>query len=90
MFDAGGDQAVRAVASAATKHVVLTEHNALAALYASAAIPAVMEGVARSAWRARGSTATAAWPTTLRARDDAADGLTLYPHSTGTSCRLVR
>jgi hypothetical protein len=61
--------------------VALTEHNALAALYASAAIPAVMEGVRDP---------HGAPPGTYRdggvadyhfgAEIDAADGLTLYPH----------
>lgn len=82
VFDAGGDPGPFAPWQALpTTHVPLTQHNALAALYASAAIPAVMEGVrdphgAPAGVYRDGGVADYHFGHEI----DAADGLTLYPH----------
>jgi hypothetical protein len=82
VFDAGGDPGPFAPWQALpTKHVPLTQHNALAALYASAAIPAVMEGVrdphgAPAGTYRDGGVADYHFGHEI----DAVDGLTLYPH----------
>jgi hypothetical protein len=82
VFDAEGDTAPFApFASLPTRHVPLTEHNALSALYASAAIPAVMAGVrdphgAPPGMYRDGGVADYHFGQEI----DARDGLTLYPH----------
>jgi hypothetical protein len=85
VFDAGGDPGPFAPWQALpTTHVVLTEHNALSALYASAAIPAVMEGVRDPHGAPRGTYRDGGVADYHFGREiDAADGLTLYPHFYG-------
>jgi hypothetical protein len=64
-----------------TRHVPLTEQNALAALHASAAIPAVMQGVRDPHGAPRGMYRDGGLADYHFGREiDAADGLTLYPH----------
>lgn len=82
VFDAGGDPGPFAPWRALpTRHVPLTEHNALAALHASAAIPAVMAGVRDPHGAPRGTYRDGGVADYhFGAEIDAADGLTLYPH----------
>jgi hypothetical protein len=82
VFDAAGDPGPFAPWQALpTTHVPLTSHNALAALYASAAIPAVMEGVRDPHGAPRGTYRDGGVADYHFGREiDAADGLTLYPH----------
>jgi len=82
VFDAGGDPGPFAPWQALpTTHVPLTAHNALAALHASAAIPAVMDGVRDPHGAPAGTYRDGGVADYHFGREiDATDGLTLYPH----------
>jgi len=82
VFDAGGDPGPFAPwQGLPTTHVPLTVHNALAALYASAAIPAVMEGVRDPHGAPPGTYRDGGVADYHFGQEiDAPDGLTLYPH----------
>jgi hypothetical protein len=82
VFDAeGGSAPFAPFRSLPTRHVALTERNALAALYASAAIPAVMQGVRDPHGAPLGTYRDGGVADYhFGAEIDAADGLTLYPH----------
>ena len=82
VFDAGGDPGPFAPwQTLPTTHVPLTNENALAALYASAAIPAVMEGVRNPDGAPRGTYRDGGVADYHFGQEiDAVDGLTLYPH----------
>jgi hypothetical protein len=82
VFDAGGDPGPFAPWRALpTKHVTLTAHNALAALRASAAIPAVMAGVRDPHGAPKGTYRDGGVADYhFGAEIDRDQGLTLYPH----------
>jgi hypothetical protein len=82
VFDAGGEAAPFAPWRALpTRHVPLTRDNALAAIHASASIPAVMAGVRNPQGAPRGTYRDGGVADYHFSREiDAADGLTLYPH----------
>jgi hypothetical protein len=82
VFDAGGDAAPFAPwAALPTRHVPLTLDNALAAIHASASIPAVMAGVRDPHGAPRGTYRDGGVADYHFGREiDAGEGLTLYPH----------
>lgn len=82
VFDVGGDPGPFAPwRSLPTTHVTLTEHNAYAALTASAAIPSVMSGVRDPHGAPRGTYRDGGVADYhFGSEIDATDGLTLYPH----------
>lgn len=82
VFDAGGDPGPFAPwQGLPTTHVPLTKRNALSALYASAAIPAVMQGVRDPDGAPRGTYRDGGVADYHFGQEiDAVDGLTLYPH----------
>jgi hypothetical protein len=82
VFDAGGDPGPFSPFGALpTRHVALTDENALPALHASAAIPAVMSGVVDPPGAPRGTYRDGGVADYHFGPEiDVDEGLTLYPH----------